>query len=101
MAEYDIRMVDGQHLTVTVADRLTFTPPVRTLKEAEAAIALDPEEPASLPEDPPSTRASLWWTLAGIAAAVVLALARRSATMPPPAPPPAPPTIWPYDGWRI
>lgn len=58
--------------------------------DGDTVISPDPEEPASL-----------WWTLAGIAAAVVLALARRSATMPPPAPPPAPPTIWPYDGWRI
>lgn len=69
--------------------------------EGGTVIAADTAQPASLPDNPSGTPASLWWTLAGIAAAVVLAVARRSATWPPPAPPPAPPIVWPYDGWRI
>lgn len=69
--------------------------------QSATVVAAHASQPTLHPKDPSGTSASLWWTVAGIAAAVVLALARRSATMPLPAPPPAPPAIWPYDGWRI
>jgi len=69
--------------------------------EGGTVIAADTAELASPAEDPPGAPGSFWWTLAGIGAVVVLALARRSATLPPSAPPPASPIVWPYDGWRI
>lgn len=61
--------------------------------EGGTVIAADTAELALSPEEPPGAPGSFWWTLAGIAVAVVLAIARRSASSPPPVPPPAPPIV--------
>jgi hypothetical protein len=69
--------------------------------EGGTVITSDTPQPTSLPADAPVTPTSLWWTLAGIAAAVVLTLARQSPTLPPASPPPAPRIVWLHDGWHI
>ena len=96
----------GRAIAATLPSMAALEPPALEsialpADEGGTVIAADTAEPASLLEDRPGAPGSLWWTLAGIAVAVVLALARRSATLPPQAPPSAPPIVWPYDGWRI
>lgn len=101
------RLTDaGRAIAATLPSLSAADPPATEstalpANESETVVAAHAAQPASVSGDAPSTHASLWWTLAGIAAAVVLALARRSAAMPPPTPPSAPPAVWPYDGWRI
>ena len=101
------RLTDaGQAIAATLPSLSAAEPPAAEsttlpVTESGTVVTAHAAQPALLPKDTLGTPASVWWALAGIAGAVVVALTRRSASSPPPAPPPAPPTVWPYNGWRI